>query len=144
MFWPAFPKRLQSALKALWCLAHSGGAMQSYEISRQINVSRAETAKILQLLVWGGFLTSRRGSKGGFHLAASADRITTGEVIDFFLSKHPSEPDEKSSVMRALQKAIAPCQKAFGRMTLAEIGRRELVKPRPKKPANKNSFDQEV
>jgi Rrf2 family protein len=123
MTWPAFPKRLQSALKALCCLAQSGREMQSQEIARQIDVSSAETAKILQLLVWGGFATSRRGSKGGFHLSSSANRITMGEVIDFFLARHRAEPEEGSPVMSVLRKSIAPCQRAFARLTLAEIAR---------------------
>ena len=86
-----------------------------------IRVSRAETAKILQLLVWGGFVTSRRGTKGGFHLAASADQITMGEVIDFFLSRHPQEHDVDFVVMRVLETTGAPCQKAFSKLTLADI-----------------------
>ncbi len=121
MAWPAFPQRLQSALKALCCLAESGEAMQSQQIAQQIRVSTAETAKILQLLVWGGFVTSRRGSKGGFHLAAGADQITMGQVIDFFLSRHPQEPDDGFTVMRIFEKTNAPCQKAFGRLTLRDI-----------------------
>ena len=131
MTWPAFPKRLQSALKALCCLAQSGGEMQSQEIARHIDVSSAETAKILQLLVWGGFATSKRGSKGGFQLAPAADGITMGEVIDFFLAKHAAEPEGDSPVMRALRESMAPCQRAFGRLTLAEIV------PRPKKTSRK-------
>jgi len=123
MTWPAFPKRLQSALKALCCLAQSGREMQSQEIAAQIDVSSAETAKILQLLVWGGFATSRRGSKGGFHLSSSANRITMGEVIDFFLARHPAELEEDSPVMYVLRKSIAPCQKAFARLSLAEVAR---------------------
>src|SRR5260370_37699091 len=95
--------------------------MQSQQIAQQIRVSTAETAKILQLLVWGGFVTSRRGSKGGFHLAAGADQITMGEVIDFFLSRHPHEPDEGFAVMRVFEKTSAPCQKAFSRLTLRDI-----------------------
>ena len=121
MTWPAFPKRLQSALKALCCLAQSGDAMQSQNIAERIRVSTAETAKILQLLVWGGFVTSRRGSKGGFHLAARADQITMGEVIDFFLSRHPPEPNGDSAVMLVFEETSAPCQRAFSRLTLADI-----------------------
>ena len=121
MVWPGFPKRLQSALKALCCLAESGNGMQSQKIAERIRVSKAETAKILQLLVWGGFVTSRRGSKGGFHLAAEADQITMGEVIDFFLSRHPPEPDDDLAVMRVFEKTSAPCRRAFSRLTLADM-----------------------
>jgi Rrf2 family protein len=121
VIWPAFPKRLQSALKALCCLAQSDDAMQSQNIAERIRVSTAETAKILQLLVWGGFVTSRRGSKGGFHLSVRPDQITMGQVIDFFLSRHPQERDDDFEVMRILEITSAPCQKAFGSLTLRDI-----------------------
>jgi Rrf2 family protein len=121
MTWPGFPKRLQSALKALGCLAEAGSEMQAPAIASRIDVPKAETAKILQLLVWGGFVTSRRGTKGGFHLAAPPDVITMGEVIDFFLSRHPEEPDRISPVMRALKDAMSEAQEKFARLTLAEV-----------------------
>ena len=119
--WPAFPKRLQSALKALCSLAGSGREMQSPEVARQIDVTAAETAKILQLLVWGGFVASRRGSKGGFRLAAPATEITLGQVIDFFQARHSVEPEGNSAVMRVLQASLSPCQKSFGELTVADV-----------------------
>ena len=123
MLWLGFPKRVQSALKGLCCLARSGGAMQSKEIAKRIGVSHAETAKVLQLLAWGGVVTSRRGSKGGFHLAPRADQRTTGEVINFFLPKYQAPPDGDCPVMRVLRETSAPCQKAFGSLTLADIAK---------------------
>jgi Rrf2 family protein len=123
MSWPGFPKRLQSALKALSCLAESDQALQSQVIAERIAVPKAETAKILQFLVWGGFITSRRGTKGGFHLAVKPENITMGEVIDFFIARHPVEMDKGSPVMQALAKSVAPCQKAFARLTLTEVSR---------------------
>jgi Rrf2 family protein len=119
--WPAFPKRLQSALKALCCLASSGQEMQSQVIAAQIAVPEAETAKILQLLVWGGFVTSRRGTKGGFQLATAPSQITMGEVIDFFLARHPVEPAGDFPVMRALEQTMAACQRKFAEMKLSEV-----------------------
>jgi Rrf2 family protein len=121
MIWFGFPRRLQSALKALCCLAQSDRDMQSQEIAKQIDVSSAETAKILQLLVWGGFATSRRGSKGGFHLSSSANQITMGEVINFFLARRPVELEAGSSVLSVLRQSLAPCQNAFARLSLAEV-----------------------
>ena len=121
MTWPAFPKRLQSALKALCCLARASKEMRSQEVARRIDVSSAETAKILQLLVWGGFATSRRGSKGGFQLASSADQITMGEVIDFFLARHAVERENNSPAMRALRDCIASCQQEFAKLSLTEV-----------------------
>lgn len=95
--------------------------MQSQKIAERIRVPRAETAKILQLLVWGGFVTSRRGTNGGFHLATDASQVTMGKVIDFFLSRHPQELDDDFAVMRVLEETNAPCQKAFKRLTLADM-----------------------
>jgi Rrf2 family protein len=124
VIWPGFPKRLLSALKSLCCLADSGGTMQSQEIAKKIDVSKAETAKVLQLLAWGGFVTSQRGYKGGFHLAKGADQITTGEVMDFFFSKHPPERDGDCPILCALRESIAPGQEAFGSLTLADVAPR--------------------
>ena len=121
MTWPMFPKRLQSALKALCCLASYGQAMQSQVIAAQIAVPEAETAKILQLLVWGGFVTSRRGAKGGFQLASEPSRISMGAVIDFFLARRPTEPVEDFPIMRALDQTMAACQKKFAAMKLSEV-----------------------
>jgi len=132
MTWPGFPKRLQSALKALCCLAEAQTAMQAPGIAERIIVSKAETAKILQLLVWGGFVTSRRGTKGGFQLVKSADEITMGEVIDFFLARHPVEEDRNSPVMRALRQAMAPGQRKFARLTLAEVAHFPARRSAPK------------
>jgi Rrf2 family protein len=123
MSWPGFPKRLQSALKALSCLAESDQALQSQVISERIAVPKAETAKILQFLVWGGFITSRRGSKGGFHLAVKPEDITMGEVIDFFIARHPMETDKGSRVMQSLASSMMPCQKAFARLSLTDVSR---------------------
>lgn len=121
MIWPALPKRLYSALKGLCCLARGDGPMRSQQIADRIGVPRAEMAKVLQLLVWGGFVTSRRGTRGGFQLTASAEQIKTGKVIDFFLSKYEPEPDLDCPVMHALRETTAPGQEAFGSLTLADI-----------------------
>src|SRR5437667_11301752 len=68
-----------------------------------------------------GFVTSRRGTKGGFHLAAEADRITMGKVIDFFLSRHPPEQDRDFGGIRVCEKTSAPCQRGCSRLTLADM-----------------------
>ncbi len=121
MIWPGSSGRLLSGLKGLCCLASAKGAMQAHEIADRIHVSTAETSKVMQMLVWGGFVTSRRGSKGGFQLAATADQIKAGEVVQFFLSKYQSDQNLDCPVMRVLENYSAPWQEAFGRLTLAEI-----------------------
>src|SRR5438874_13712373 len=105
--------------------------------AERIRVSKAETAKILQLLVWGGFVTSRRGSKGGFHLAAEADQITMGKVIDFFLSRHPPEPDDDLAVMRVFEKTSAPCRREFRWLTLADMVARHSSRGRKRSAGKK-------
>jgi Rrf2 family protein len=119
--WPGFPKRLQSALKALCCLAQTGTEMQAPAIADQIDVPKSETAKILQLLVWGGFVSSRRGTKGGFRLAMPAEEITMGEVINFFMTRHPKPPEKSSAVMRALEESMAGAQEKFANLTLSAV-----------------------
>jgi Rrf2 family protein len=133
VIWVEFPKRLRTALNALSALAGAKQAMLSHEIADEIGVTRAETAKVLQLLVWGGFVTSRRGSKGGFHLANGADRITTGSVIRFFLARHRVDEDGGSKVMRVLRQTGAPCQEAFARLTIADIAASDHPRPRRSK-----------
>jgi Rrf2 family protein len=121
MAWPGFPKRLQSALKALCCLAQTGTEMQAPAIAVEIDVPKSETAKILQLLVWGGFVSSRRGTKGGFRLAMPAEEITMGQVISFFMTRHPQKPEKSSPVMRALDESMAGAQDKFSNLTLSAV-----------------------
>jgi Iron-dependent Transcriptional regulator len=136
MSWPSFPKRLQSALKALCCLARRGTEMQSPAIAEEIVVPKAETSKILQLLVWGGFVTSRRGTKGGFQLASAPERITMGEVMDFFLARHPEEADPRSPVARAMQLTLASGQKKYAGLTLARVASLPPNRPSKLQPAS--------
>jgi DNA-binding IscR family transcriptional regulator len=98
--------------------------MQSAEIAAKVGVSQPETAKVLQLLVWGGFITSRRGMKGGFQLATSPAHITMRQALDFFLAKKTVEPDGHCPVMCALREKVTPGQEAFAKLTLAEIAAR--------------------
>ena len=66
-------------------------------------------------------MTSRRGSKGGFQLAAKPGHITTGQIIGFFLSKQTIEDEGDCPVMCALRETMKPAQNAFARLTLSDI-----------------------
>ncbi len=134
--WPAIPKRLHSALKALCSLAEAGEPMQSREVAQQIGVSPAETAKVLQLLVWGGFVRSRRGSSGGFWLTQLPNRIRAGRVISFFASHHQLSIEGDDVVSRAIRKTGAQCRKRFERLTVADLAAGRL-ESRPQKSARK-------
>lgn len=131
LMWAAFPIRLKSAFKALCFLADARESVLSPEVAAHIGVPRAETAKVLQLLVWGGFVSSQRGSKGGFRLAQSPERITAGAVIRFFVGQHPAKPDKHSRVIRILQESMAPCQEAFSKLSLAELAGLNHPTPEP-------------
>jgi DNA-binding IscR family transcriptional regulator len=104
--------------------------MQTPAIANQIDVPKSETAKILQLLVWGGFVSSRRGTKGGFRLAMPAEEITMGEVINFFMTRHPKPPKESAPVMRALEESMAGAQAKFANLTLSAVIKFPASKPK--------------
>jgi len=120
MIWSGLPKRVHSALKSLCCLAEAGSPLQAHQVAERIGIPKAETAKVLQLLSWAGFVHSKRGTRGGFWLRTSPEHIKAGEVITFFLAHHPSEPTE-DPVSRAIEKTNAHCQAVLKNLTLADI-----------------------
>src|SRR5262245_65604677 len=52
------------------------------EVSRATSISETFLSKIFQKLVRSGLIRSRRGFRGGFHLARPASQITLREVIE--------------------------------------------------------------
>ena len=121
MGWSSLPKRVHSALKCLCCLAEAGTPLQAHQVADRIGVGRPETAKILQLLSWGGFVQSKRGTKGGFWLRETPEQIRAGKVISFFLSNHSVEANDEDPVSRAIVKSNAHCQAVLESLTLADI-----------------------
>ena len=69
MHWPELPNRVRESLMTLLCLAGAKEPMLARDIASHAGLPPAQTAKVLQLLTWAGFIKSRRGSKGGFWLA---------------------------------------------------------------------------
>jgi len=53
------------------------------ELSKAEGITAHNTAKLLRVLRIGGFLTSERGSIGGYTLAKKAEQIKIAEVLDF-------------------------------------------------------------
>jgi Rrf2 family protein len=49
--------------------------------AQQSKIPLPMTSKILKALAKGGLLVSQRGVKGGYRLAATADKISIGDVI---------------------------------------------------------------
>lgn len=125
--WPELPKRLHHSLRILCCLAQSSGPRRARELAYCTGVPPAEAAKLLYLLAWGGFVASRRGSKGGFWLLRSPNRVRVRELIDFF--HRPEAPaaagadKDKDPVARLWQQATALSKQSFERHTLADLVR---------------------
>ena len=121
MIFPTIPKRIQSALKALCSLAETSAPLRSNEVAHQIGVPPAETAKVLQLLSWGGFVNSRRGFKGGFWLSRPPQQIFAGQVISFLDTHHDagSDPDDKCA--QAIRALSARCQRRLQCLTVADL-----------------------
>ncbi len=78
------PPRIYESLKTLCCLANASEPLQAQEIASAASLPPAQTAKILQLMTWAGFVESRRGTKGGFWLIRPPDAIHVTDVDDFF------------------------------------------------------------
>ncbi len=122
MPWPSLPQRVHAALKGLCCLARTQGPVRAQELARCAGIPPAQAAKILYLLTWGGFVSSRRGSKGGFWLRIPSHRIRVQAVVDFFQPPDDRErKDSKDPVLKALQKAASPSRRAFQELTLADL-----------------------
>lgn len=75
------------ALKALFQLAlrynNEGGVMSINDIAKLGDMPTKFLEQILLILRKGGFVTSKRGIKGGFVLARPPKDITIGQVIRF-------------------------------------------------------------
>ena len=122
--WPELPKRLHHSLRILCCLAQCPGPRRARELSRCTGVPPAETAKLLYLLAWGGFVDSRRGSKGGFWLRRPPNRIRIRELIDFFHRPEArSHNAGRDPVTRAWRQATALSKRSFERRTVADLVR---------------------
>ncbi len=121
MIFPAIPKRIESALKALCSLAEAATPLRSNVVARQIEVPPAETAKVLQLLGWGGFVNSRRGTKGGFWLSRPPERIHASEVISFLDTNRNSPAAANDKCGEALRALSAQCQRKLQCLTVADL-----------------------
>jgi Rrf2 family nitric oxide-sensitive transcriptional repressor len=69
-------------LRALMRLAaEPERAFRTEELAEELAISRNHLVKIVRNLGEAGFVTARRGKKGGFHLAQPAQDITLGQIV---------------------------------------------------------------
>ncbi len=124
MLCSGLPPRIYESLKTLCCLANATGPLQAHEIAGAAGLPPAQTAKILQLMTWAGFVESRRGTKGGSWLIVPAERIRVTDVADFFTHHTKDIPRRKQDpLLKALAQATARCQKEFAQITVADLAK---------------------
>ncbi len=118
------PPRLYASLKTLCCLANASVPLQAQEIASAASLPPAQTAKILQLMTWAGFVDSRRGTKGGFWLIRPAHGIHVTDVDDFFAHRTRAHRLRgRDGLLKGLKQATARCRKAFARITVADLAK---------------------
>jgi len=131
MLCSGLPPRLYESLKALCCLANASGPLQAHEIAAAADLPPAQTAKILQLMTWAGFVESRKGTKGGFWLVRSPNRIRVTDVADFFARQSESKAAQgHDALLKALARPTARCHKLFSRITIADLAKASGCQPR--------------
>lgn len=120
--WPELPKQLHYALKTLCCLAPAEGPRRAREVARGTGIPPAEAEKILHLLVWGGFISSRRGAKGGFWLRRPPGRIRIGDVVKFLSSPlNAADKRRRDVVSRLWHQTADSSYEAFNRLSLEDL-----------------------
>ena len=79
-------RKCKYALKALICLGkeHGKGDLQTEEIARSANIPKKFLELILLDLKRGGYVQSRRGPQGGYHLVREPGRISLADIYRFF------------------------------------------------------------
>ncbi len=124
MLCTGIPQRIYESLKTLCCLANATGPLQAHEIALAAKLPPAQTAKILQLMTWAGFVESRRGTHGGFWLVRPPELIRVTDVTDFFAHHGQSNSvPKRDGLLKALERAIARCHKEFARITVADLAK---------------------
>jgi Rrf2 family cysteine metabolism transcriptional repressor len=124
MLCAGLPPHIYESLKTLCCLANASAPLQAHEIASEADLPPAQTAKILQLMTWAGFVESRRGTKGGYWLAKSAKDIRVTDVTDFFSHRTYQHTQRKQNgLLKALKEATARCRKEFSRVTVADLAK---------------------
>lgn len=100
------------------------------EIAREFAISRHHLMKVVRDLSAAGFITTRRGSGGGFRLARPAQEITVGAVVRALEARHALvecfQADGGACVLTPrcrLKGRLASAREAF----LAELDRTTLA-----------------
>jgi len=135
---PFLGKRVCYALKCLSCLAQGEQPLRANELARLAAIPPAQAAKILYFLTWGGFVSSRRGSKGGFWLRVPSNQIRIQDVIKFFNPPDAGRPQEaEDSVLQVWREKVGDPRGIFEKLTLADLVRESQKSRSPRKNSSK-------
>jgi DNA-binding IscR family transcriptional regulator len=138
MLCAGLPPRLYESLKTLCCLANASEPLQAQQIASAASLPPAQTAKILQLMTWAGFVESCRGTKGGFWLIRPADGIYVTDVDDFFPHRARAHRlKRRDGLLKGLKQATARCRKAFAWITVADLAKASGCRRRKFRRGNK-------
>jgi Rrf2 family protein len=81
--------RSNAAIHALALAAAGKGRLTASLCAKELGISRSYLAKILQLLVHGGLLSSMRGAAGGFELLRDPAAVDCLEVLELVEGRLP-------------------------------------------------------
>ena len=111
------------AVVALAELAKSGEhPVPVKELAERRGVPEQFLEQLFSTLRRAGFLTSHRGSKGGYTLARSPEEITVLEVVQALDGVIGQEADEAGGIWA---EGVTALREVFGRTTISELVERE-------------------
>ncbi|MDH4239934.1 MAG: Rrf2 family transcriptional regulator [Phycisphaerae bacterium] len=134
-------KKCRYGLRAIFelSLRHTTDPVKIQDIATAQSIPQRFLEIILAELKQGGFVESRRGSKGGYILARPTDDLSVGEVISFFQgdNKQGNKPGHNSWNLRGdyvfskLWKEVSDAISAvYSTTTFAEMVQEELSQSR--------------
>ncbi|MFT3951653.1 MAG: Rrf2 family transcriptional regulator [Oscillospiraceae bacterium] len=107
------------AVRIVSCLAADGKRMDAKAIAEKTCVSLRFSLKILRKLVNAGFITSFKGTQGGYTIAKSPFDITLCDVIEAIEGKYVFS--------RCLESAENPCSRGMSGMCCYQNAFREIT-----------------
>ncbi len=134
------------AMHAMAYLASCGGKgpVSAHEMARYLGVSEAHLGKVLQRLARFGFVSSRRGPRGGFEAGRRPEEVTLLEIYEAVdgpmsgstcLLGHDACPGRSGCILGDLMSAInARVHDQLSRTTLSDL---DLGPCAPKRTRNR-------
>jgi Rrf2 family protein len=124
------PKTSEYALRAVvWLASHPKSREAAGPLAERTKIPRRYLHKVLQSLVQGGLVESQSGPGGGYALAVEPETLTILEVVNAVSPleriRHcplglPSHT-RLCPLHKELDRVYAEIEKAFGRVTVAEL-----------------------